>query len=394
MAKTLTDTGIVRNSSDLTLSLQSVLRLRLVTGFVALLGALLFFLGTSWDIQWHSFVGRDRTLIPPHEIMLTGVALSGIAALVAVLIETLWARRNVAIAQNSTRFADAFSSPLGAYVVGFAALNAALAFPLDAYWHALYGIDVEIWAPFHIMFIVGMALVALGALYILASTARLAERVGDLLIKRAGYIGAIIAWACMLSIFAFLLFDALDESTFIHLGGVTMTVFPVLAALLVPWVLVSARLVVPWRWTATSIVGISFVLVVIVALYVPPATDLLVKLEHLSYRKDGHVGVSVVAAEWPLLTSLIVAILIDVVTMLARRRSWSATRQSVALVLASVIVCLPLMPIRPQLTLNMIDLMGIAGFGVSLLLGLLGVWAGTWFGQRMGAAILHTEGGV
>src|SRR5207249_11448420 len=89
---------------------------------------------------------------PPHQMMLTGVALSGIAALVAVIIETVWIRRNASLEKYTTSFAESFYGSLGAYIAGFAALNAAVAFPLDAYWHALYGIDVRIWAPFHVMF--------------------------------------------------------------------------------------------------------------------------------------------------------------------------------------------------------------------------------------------------
>lgn len=46
--------------------------------------ALISLVGTSWDIQWHLFVDRDRTLIPPHSMMLTGITLGGLLALTAV----------------------------------------------------------------------------------------------------------------------------------------------------------------------------------------------------------------------------------------------------------------------------------------------------------------------
>src|SRR5256714_15040587 len=131
-----------------TLSLRSLWRLRLGLGAVVLLGSVICFLGTSWDIQWHSLIGRDRTLIPPHLMMLGGVTLGGIAALTDVLVETIWARRSPRVAERTVRFSGIFSASLGGYVAGFAALDAAVAFPLDAYWHALYGIDVSIWAPF------------------------------------------------------------------------------------------------------------------------------------------------------------------------------------------------------------------------------------------------------
>lgn len=86
------------------------------------------FLGTSWDIQWHSLIGRDRILIPPHEMMLGGVALTGIPDIV---LETIWARRSPLLAECMVPFAGFFSGSLGGYVAGFAALDAAVAFPLD-----------------------------------------------------------------------------------------------------------------------------------------------------------------------------------------------------------------------------------------------------------------------
>ena len=126
MAKTLDETAVFNSSPTLTRSLRAVSTLRLVLGLTALLGAIIFLEGTSWDIQWHSFIGRDRTLIPPHLMMLSGVALSGISGLLTVLIESVWARRNKIIAQYGVGFAEIFSGPLGAYIVGFTALTAAI----------------------------------------------------------------------------------------------------------------------------------------------------------------------------------------------------------------------------------------------------------------------------
>src|SRR5216684_3673237 len=119
MAKTLDGTGVFNGSTTLARSLRAVSTLRLVLGLTALLGAMIFLEGTSWDIQWHSYIGRDRTLIPPHLMMLSGVALSGISGLLSVLIESWWVRRNTLMAQYSVGFADLFSAPLGAYIVGY-----------------------------------------------------------------------------------------------------------------------------------------------------------------------------------------------------------------------------------------------------------------------------------
>src|SRR5258708_37711837 len=88
MAKTLDGIAVFNDSTTLARSLRAVSTLRLALGWTALLGAIIFLEGTSWDIQWHSYIGRDRTLIPPHIMMLSGVALSGISGLLAVLIES------------------------------------------------------------------------------------------------------------------------------------------------------------------------------------------------------------------------------------------------------------------------------------------------------------------
>src|SRR5215467_972700 len=213
-------------------SLRSLWRLRLGLGAVVLLGSVICFLGTSWDIQWHSLIGRDRTLIPPHIMMLGGVTLSGTAALADVLVETIWARRNRMVAERTVRFAGLFNASLGGYVAGFAALDAAVAFPLDAYWHALYGIDVTIWAPFHVMILGGMAMTALGGAYLLASAGRLAVDQGAVTTGRLGFLGAVAALAATFNIFMFLVLNGIGDEGVLDLGGLTIDVYPLLATLL------------------------------------------------------------------------------------------------------------------------------------------------------------------
>ena len=98
MAKALASLESPSSSTSPVRSLQALCTLRLVFGYTILLGACISLLGVSWDIQWHTYVGRDRTLIPPHIMSLSGLTISGLAALAAVLIETAWARRNPLLA--------------------------------------------------------------------------------------------------------------------------------------------------------------------------------------------------------------------------------------------------------------------------------------------------------
>ena len=392
MAKTLDGAAVINSSTTLARSLRGVATLRLVLGLTALLGAIIFLEGTSWDIQWHSFIGRDRTLIPPHLMMLSGVALSGISGLLSVLIESWWARRNSLMARYCVGFAGLFSGPLGAYIVGYTALTAAVAFPLDAYWHALYGIDVAIWAPFHVMFVASMGIVALGAAYMLGSAAHLAAKPGTAATgtRRAATMGVVLALATVLSLFTLLLFDALKDQNYIDLGFITLNVFPLLSGLLVAFTLVAAAFAIPWRWAATSVSVCYLALAGIMALFVQPATDWLLSVERLQYR-DAPPFTSIVALEW-FLTPVVVAILIDVIMHRARRKQWPRSRLALFLTFTALLSgALPVVFIFPLLPVGLALQLGLAGSLASLLLGLAGTYLGTVFGRNVGVSINSLE---
>ena len=392
MAKTLDGIAVFNDSTTLARSLRAVSTLRLVLGLTALLGAIIFLEGTSWDIQWHSYIGRDRTLIPPHIMMLSGVALSGISGLLAVLIESWWARRNTSIAQHSLGFAEIFSGPFGAYIVGFTALTAAVAFPLDAYWHALYGIDVAIWAPFHVMFVASMGIVALGAAYMLISAAHLAARRGPAGVgtRRAATLGVVLALATVLSLFTLLLFDALKNKNYINLGFMSINVFPLLSGMLVAFTLVAAAYAIPWRWAATSVSVCYLFLAGIMAVFVQPATNWLLTVEHLHYR-DIPPFTSIVALEW-FITPLVVAMLIDVITRRSRRKQWSRSKLTLFLALTALLSgALPVVSIFPLLPVALAVELGLAGSLASLLLGFAGTYLGTLFGRNVGESLDSLE---
>jgi hypothetical protein len=360
---------------------------------VVLLGAVICFLGTSWDIQWHTFIGRDHTLIPPHLMMLGGVGLGGTAALIEVVIGTLWARQHADLAKYSTSFAGLFSASLGAYIAGFGALDAAAAFPLDAYWHSLYGIDVTIWAPFHVMIITGMGLMAFGAVYMLMSTAHLASADGAPEMKRTAYLGVIIASSTLISIFTFLLYNALGHEGMLNLGFTTINVFPFLQGLLLSIVLVAVVTAIPWRWIATSIVGIYLLLAALVQLLIPPAVDVLMSWEHLTFRQSHQSPhIAIVTFEDPLLP-ILGAILIDLCVMFALRRQWPNRTLMVTLACAVLLGTIPVVLVEPTYIVNILaPQLSVIGMILTFLVGLLGTTVGTWFGASIGETMRTLKG--
>jgi hypothetical protein len=364
-------------------------------GGVVLLGVLLFTFGTSWDIQWHSFVGRDRALVPPHLLMLGGIVLCGLAALSEIAVETLWARANPAIASASTPFAGTFFGSLGAYVAGFAALIAGVGFPLDVFWHALYGIDVSVWAPFHVQIITGMAIAAFGDVYLLASGANLARGVGATTLARAARIGATIAVAAMLCTLFFFLDAAFDDAA-IPLGTVSINTFPLMVGAFGGFALTLVASGWPSRLAATGVALAYYLLDALIFLAVPPLTDALVLAERQSYRRGQHPTLVVVSWLMPL-TLIVGAVAVDMAFGYARRHGLR-TPATKRLVMVAAVIGLALAVLLDPLYLGLGVLSALSDAGDGLLpalaaplLGAVGAWGGSWLGFDVGASLQRIE---
>lgn len=399
-------------------------KLRLALGWTILFAALVGLFALSWDIQWHTAVGRDRTLTAPHLFILGSATLMGLAALTAVLIETAWARRSAPVAQKGAMFAGFFSSSLGAYLVGYGALDAAIGFPIDQYWHTLYGVDVAIWAPFHIMLLTGFCVCCLGVAYMLVEGARLAVLQGARGAARVGYISAIVAFATLMGMLSILLPDALSTG-YISLGRLTFTVYPLMLGAMGTFVLVTAIRALPWRAVATS-VALAYAFFGLVSyLLIPPLMTWLLGVEQQNLLPKAPT-VSVLALRWqyPL---IIAAVLLDIVSWLASRGGWPLRKlNSVTFVGASIGMSLaalfyPLF-IRSQFLASALfyalggrPMKAVEGSArviipqsgngapafsmttfvvivmVSLLLGVLGTYVGNWLGAGMGESMQRKE---
>ena len=371
---------------------------RLALGLTALLGVAGFLFGTAWDIQWHTYIGRDRTLVPPHVLMLGSIALCGAASVAMVASETLRARRDPALAATSTPFADLFHAPLGAYIAGFGALDAAAGFPLDVYWHALYGIDVSIWAPFHIMIVSGMAFAALGVAAWLLAAARLATGAGAIAAARAGYLGALLALAIAAGTLLLFL-DAAFGKMHLNLFGLPLDVFPVMAAGFGAFPLAIAARAHPWRWAATLATAGFYAFDLLLYLAIPSLTDALARAEQETYR-HGRASLAVVPVIWPI--SLVAgALALDLADRVAGRRGWSAatTRRRLAYAAAAGFTLVVLLD--PWFTLasfrNFVDWLGLEGASVrityvaSVALGALAAFVAAWLGAATGESLRENE---
>lgn len=115
---------------------------RILAAFVVagLVGGMIEFFGTHWDIWFHFTFGRDSLFSNPHLLMLTGMFVM----LAVGTIALLKARRSQ---DPLFRRAAALMAVVGASQI------AALA--IDEGWHRLFGQDAFIWSPPHLMIIFG-----------------------------------------------------------------------------------------------------------------------------------------------------------------------------------------------------------------------------------------------
>ena len=125
---------------------------------IALLTALF---GMMWDISLHVGQGRDEGPLanPSHYFILIGLYGLFAAGMLAVVLPLDEKPGPAAI-----RITEHWRAPIGGVLIAMAGFYALLGFPLDDVWHRLFGQDVTLWGPTHLMLIGGAGLSLVGVL--------------------------------------------------------------------------------------------------------------------------------------------------------------------------------------------------------------------------------------
>ncbi len=132
--------------------------------FVLSVSLLTAVLGMYWDISLHIDNGRDDGPLanPAHYLILIG--LYG-ALLAGVLTAALSDERPSATA---VRLGNGWWIPVGGLLIAACGAFALSGFPLDDFWHRIFGQDVTLWGPTHLMLIGGGSLAVLGAMALMS----------------------------------------------------------------------------------------------------------------------------------------------------------------------------------------------------------------------------------
>jgi hypothetical protein len=120
--------------------------------------------GVGWDIRWHLIVGRDSFWIAPHVMTYASVAVASMIALGVLVAETWRARGAIGLVDAVT--IAGLRGSRGFHLAWWGMAIVILAAPIDDLWHRLFGLDVTLWSPPHVLGLAGFQVSNLGALLI------------------------------------------------------------------------------------------------------------------------------------------------------------------------------------------------------------------------------------
>lgn len=133
-------------------------------------------LGFMWDVSLHAGRGRDAGPLanPAHYLILYGLFALFVAGMSAVVYPRDGEKPGIA----SVRITRSWYAPASGIFIAGCGLYALIGFPLDDVWHRLFGQDVTLWGPTHLMLIGGAGLSTAGVV--------LLHREADFAIRQTG----------------------------------------------------------------------------------------------------------------------------------------------------------------------------------------------------------------
>jgi hypothetical protein len=125
-------------------------------------------LGMYWDISLHIDVGRDPGPLanPAHYLILAGLFGIFSAGYFAICLP----RERPGPA--AVHIAGDWYAPVGGVLIAACGAFALIGFPLDDIWHRLFGQDVTLWGPTHLMLIGGAGMTLIGQAVLLVEGMR------------------------------------------------------------------------------------------------------------------------------------------------------------------------------------------------------------------------------
>lgn len=116
--------------------------------------------GFIWDVSLHIGKGRDPGPLanPAHYFILVGLFLLFVAGCAAIILPY------EKPGPFAVRITKNWYAPVSGFLMAGCGLYALTGFPLDDVWHRIFGQDVTLWGPTHLMMIGGAGFATISAL--------------------------------------------------------------------------------------------------------------------------------------------------------------------------------------------------------------------------------------
>ena len=147
-------------------------------------------LGMYWDISLHIDQGRDPGPLanPAHYLILIGLFGIFAAGVIAIALPTEGERPGL----RSVRIAEGWYAPVGGLLMAACGAFALTGFPLDDMWHRMFGQDVTLWGPTHLMLIGGAGMSLIGMAVLLGSAKDADGKDAASWFRKAGLMGGLL----------------------------------------------------------------------------------------------------------------------------------------------------------------------------------------------------------
>jgi len=199
--------------------------------------------GLYWDISWHMTIGRDTFWTPAHLAIHFGGVLAAITCTYLIFSATFGA--DARSRELSVRVWG-FRGPLGAFFTAWGGAMMLTSAPFDNWWHASFGLDVQILSPPHFVLGLGINGVVLGSTLLVISRMNRAEGA-----ERAKLVRILLYLAGLQLVLHMMLIYEYSDAALMH-----STTFYRALTIGVPLILITYGRVSGYRWGSTIIASI------------------------------------------------------------------------------------------------------------------------------------------